>query len=149
MKISEAIALIRTPMIEWERPQSWCDLGCGSGTFTTALARLSASGSRIHAFDLDQIALDRIQYRINGVEIHKVLADPRSPGLRLPSVDGILMANSLHFIEDQDLLLGKLLTVAERFLIVEYERSRPNRWGPYPVGFDKLRELFIGEGVER
>ncbi len=59
------------------------------------------------------------------------------------------MANSLHFIEDQDRFLRKLLPATNRFLIVEYERSRPNRWGPYPVGFDKLRELFIGEGVER
>jgi hypothetical protein len=39
--------------------------------------------------------------------------------------------------------------VADRFLIVEYERSKPNRWGPYPVGFERLRELFIEVGVER
>jgi trans-aconitate methyltransferase len=60
VKISEATALIRTPVIEWVRPQSWCDLGCGSGTFTTALAQLLAPGSRIHAVDFDQRALERI-----------------------------------------------------------------------------------------
>jgi hypothetical protein len=27
MKISQAAELIRTPMIEWKSPQSWCDLG--------------------------------------------------------------------------------------------------------------------------
>ena len=79
MKISEATALIRTPMIEWGRPQSWCDLGCGGGTFTIALAQLLASGSTIHAVDLDQAALDRIQDQYDGVAIHKVLADLRSP----------------------------------------------------------------------
>jgi hypothetical protein len=81
-----------------------------------------------------------------GVAIHKILTDLRSPTLRLPSVDGILMANSLHFIEDQHLLLRNLSSVAERFLIVEYERSKRNRWGPYPVGFEKLREHF-GSGA--
>jgi hypothetical protein len=148
MKISEATALIRTPMIEWGRPQSWCDLGCGGGTFTIALAQLLASGSTLHAVDLDQAALDRIPVQYDGVAIHKVLADLRSPSLRLPSVDGILMANSLHFIPDQRLFMRKLLSVADHFLIVEYERSRPNRWGPYPVGFERLRELFSEAGVE-
>jgi hypothetical protein len=49
MKISEATALIRTPLIEWGKPQSWCDLGSGNGTFTVALAHLLAAGSTIYA----------------------------------------------------------------------------------------------------
>jgi SAM-dependent methyltransferase len=125
MKNSEATALIRTPIIGRAQPQSWCDLGCGSGTFTTALAQLLASGSTIHSVDLDKGALERIPDQYHGVTIRKVLGDLRSSSLRLPSADGILMANSLHFIEDQHLLLKKLLSVTGRFLIVEYERSRP------------------------
>jgi len=148
MKISEATALIRSPIIEWSRPQSWCDLGCGGGTFTTALAQLLASGSTIHAVDLDQAALETIPDHDHGVAIRKVLGDLRSPSLRLPSVDGILMANSLHFIEDQQPFLRKLLSLTDRFLIVEYERSRPTPWGPYPVGFERLRELFSEAGVQ-
>ena len=27
--------------------------------------------------------------------------------------------------------------------------SKPNRWGPYPVGFERLRQLFTEAGVER
>ncbi|AEU35263.1 class I SAM-dependent methyltransferase [Granulicella mallensis] len=149
MKTSQATALIRTPLIEWSRPQSWCDLGCGSGTFTTALAQLLAPGSTIHAVDLDQRALERIPDQYDGVEIRKILGDLRSPSLRLPSVDGVLMANSLHFIQEQHLFLRRLLSVTDRFLIVEYERSRPNPWGPYPVDFERLRELFRESGVER
>src|SRR3984885_7794844 len=148
MKISQATALIRTPLIESVRPQDWCDLGCGTGTFTTALAELLAPGSTIHAVDLDQKALAEIPDRYDGVAIRKVLVDLRSPGLRLPSVDGILMANSLHFIQYQHLFLRKLLSVTNRFLIVEYERSKPSPWGPYPVGFDRLCELFREAGVE-
>ncbi len=149
VKISQAIALIRTPLIEWAQPQSWCDLGCGSGTFTTALAKLLAPGSSIHAVDLDQKALDSMPDSYDGVEIRKTLADIGSPSLRLSTVDGILMANTLHFIRDQQVFMNKLLAVTEKFLIVEYEGTSPNPWGPYPVGFERLRQLFIEVGAER
>ena len=149
MKISEATALIHTPLIEWARPQSWCDLGCGSGTFTTALAQLLAPGSIIHAVDLDPRALEYVPVHYDRVEIRKTLGDIGSSSLRLPSVDGILMANTLHFIQKQQELLRRLLSVTDRFLIVEYERCKPNRWGPYPVGFERLRQIFNEAGVER
>jgi hypothetical protein len=58
------------------------------------------------------------------------------------------MANVLHFIREQRPFLTRLLSVTDRFLIVEYERSNPNPWGPYPVGFERLRELFSEAGVE-
>jgi ubiquinone/menaquinone biosynthesis C-methylase UbiE len=149
MKITEATALIRTPLIEWARSQSWCDLGSGRGIFTVALAQLLAPGSTIYAVDLDRKTLKRIPDQHNGAEIRKIVGDLQSFSLRLPQVDGILMANSLHFIQEQQALLRRLLSVADRFLIVEYERSRPNRWGPYPVGFERLRKLFSEAGVER
>jgi ubiquinone/menaquinone biosynthesis C-methylase UbiE len=149
MKTNEATALIRTPLIEWVQPQSWCDLGSGSGTFTVALAQLLAPGSTIYAVDFDERALERIRDQHNGVKIRKILGDLQSSSLRLPPVAGILMANTLHFIQEQQIFLKKLRSVADRFLIVEYERSKPNRWGPYPVGFERLRQLFTEAGVER
>jgi hypothetical protein len=114
-----------------------------------ALAQSLASGSKIQAVDLDERALQEFPDQYHGVAIHKVLGDLRSPSLRLPSVDGILMANFLHFIPDQHLFLRKLLSVTDHFLIVEYERSIPSPWGPYPVGFERLRQLFSEIGVER
>lgn len=149
VKIDEATALVRTPLIELSRPQAWCDLGCGSGTFTAALAQLLAPGSTIHAVDLNERAMEGIPDRYDVVEVRKVVADIESASLRLPSVDGILMANALHFIREQQLFLKRLLPLTSCFLIVEYERSRPNPWGPYPVGFKRLCELFGEAGVER
>ena len=149
MKITEATALIRTPFIEWARPQSWCDLGSGSGTFTLALAHLLAPGSTIYAVDRDRRILEEIPDRRDGVEIRKIAGNLQDSSLRLPPVDGILMANTLHFIQEQQLFLRRLLSVTARLLIVEYERSNPNPWGPYPVGFEKLRQLFAEAGVER
>jgi SAM-dependent methyltransferase len=134
MNINEAIALIRTPLIEWAQPQSWCDLGSGSGTFTVALAQLLAPGSTIYAVDFDHGALERVPDQHNRVEIRKIVGDLQSSSLRLPSVAGILMANTLHFIQEQQIFLKRLRSVADRFLIVEYEQSKPNRWRPYPSG---------------
>jgi hypothetical protein len=114
-----------------------------------ALAQLLAPGSTIYAVDFDQRALEVIPDQRDGVEIRKIIGDLQSSSLRLPSVDGILMANTLHFIQEQQALLRRLLSVADRFLIVEYERTKPNPWGPYPGGFERLRQLFTEAGVER
>jgi hypothetical protein len=112
-----------------------------------ALAQLLAPGSTIYAVDLDPSSLEEIPTSYGQVNIHKIVGDLQSPSLRLPTVDGFLMANSLHFIRDQKLLLRKLSSLAESFLIVEYERTKPNPWGPYPVGFEKLREFLLEVGL--
>jgi trans-aconitate methyltransferase len=147
MNIIEATGLIRTSLIEWSQPQYWCDLGCGSGTFTMALAHLLSPGSTIHAVDWDQRALENLPDHYDEVEIRKTAGDIGNRSLQLPSLDGILIANTLHFIQEQQALLRRLLPVADCFLIVEYEQSKPNRWGPYPVGFDRLCQLFTEAGV--
>jgi SAM-dependent methyltransferase len=149
MEISQAVQLIDTALIDWTRPQSWCDLGSGTGTFTMALARLMAPGSTIFAIDQNRKALSGIPDHFDGIEIRKMVGDLRNVSLPLPSVDGVLIANTMHFIREQQALVKRLLTVADCFLIVEYERSLPNPWGPYPVGFNKLRKLFAQAGVER
>jgi len=149
MKIDEAAALIHTPLVEWGRPQTWCDLGSGRGTFTRALAQHLAAGSTVYAVDFDASALEGISERYKEVEIRKIVGDIESSPLRLPAVDGVLMANTLHFIREQQSLVKRLLTMTDRFIVVEYERSKPNRWGPYPVGFERLRQLLRCVGVER
>ena len=147
MKISEAATLIRCPTIDSTRPQTWIDLGCGSGTFTLALAQMLAPNSTIQAIDHDPVALERIAGEHKGVVIHKTVADLRSPDLRLPLADGALMANALHFIPDQLTLLRRVLKVAGSLIFVEYERATPNPWGPYPVPFERLREMLQDAGA--
>jgi hypothetical protein len=114
-----------------------------------ALAHLLAPGSAIDAVDLDQRALEGVPDYYDGVEIRKTLADIGSPSFRLPAVDGILMANTLHYIREQQIFLRRLLSATDRFLIVEYERTKPNPWGPYPVSLERLRQLFTEAGVQR
>jgi ubiquinone/menaquinone biosynthesis C-methylase UbiE len=149
MKLIEAAALISTDLIDWARPQSWCELGAGKGTFTLALAQLLAPGTMIYAVDFDQRALQQIPDQYDGVTIRKIIGDIESPSLRFPSVEGVLMANTLHFVKEPRVLLSKLASVANRFLIVEYERSRPHRWVPYPLDFERLRRLFAEVGMDQ
>jgi ubiquinone/menaquinone biosynthesis C-methylase UbiE len=128
MKISEAMALIRNPTLQQNRIHCWCDLGCGTGAFTMGLAQSLTSGT-IHVVDLDSKALGTIPDEDHGVVIRKVLADLRSPGLRLPSVDGILMANSLHFIQDQHLFIKKLLPLTNSFFNCGVRTIKPKSLG--------------------
>jgi trans-aconitate methyltransferase len=76
MNIIEATALIRTSLIEWSQPQYWCDLGCGSGTFTMALAHVLSPGSTIHAVDWDQRALENLPNHYDGVPATQLDAGP-------------------------------------------------------------------------
>jgi ubiquinone/menaquinone biosynthesis C-methylase UbiE len=147
MTIDQATALLRTPRIEWTRPQVWCDLGSGEGLFTLTLATLLGPASTIYAVDRNQSALQRIPKEHNGASIRSIYGDLNSDRLQLPSADGMLMANVLHFIPKQENLLKQLRDVSERFLIVEYEQGRSSIWRPYPVSFQKLRELFSAVGI--
>jgi hypothetical protein len=101
----------------------------------------------IHAIDRDHRALAGIPDRYDSVEIRKSVGDLNDTGLSLPKVDGMLIANTLHFIRGQEALLSRLLSVADRILVVEYERFLPNPWGPYPAGFQKLRKLCSRVGL--
>jgi hypothetical protein len=58
----------------------------------------------------------------------------------------MLLANALHFIQEQEALLVKVGRAATRLLIVEYERRTPSIWGPYPVSFPAFRELALHAG---
>jgi SAM-dependent methyltransferase len=146
MRISDAAGLIQTDKIAGRQAQTWGDLGSGTGTFTVALATLLTPGSIIHAFDRDAGSLAKIPASYQQVEIHKHLADLRSKDLPLPALDGVLMANFLHFIEDQESFLQRLRTLCSRLLIVEYENRSPSRWVPYPLSFSVLQKLLREQG---
>jgi trans-aconitate methyltransferase len=146
MNIAEAAALIRLEKIYEARVQRWCDLGCGTGTFTLALATLLAPGSVIDAIDKDERALAKIPDEYQQVRIHKQVLKLNDDDFFLPLLDGVLMANFLHYMKHPHLLLRRLRPLAKQLLIVEYENRQPNRWVPYPLSFSALRELLVEEG---
>ena len=147
MTIEEAKALLAGADITSAAPQSWADLGCGSGLFSRALAELLPGGS--HLLCLDQNRQEWDQLYIQGVTLEFRQADFVRETLPVSDFDGVLMANSLHYVSDQAGLIERLrgrLAESARFLIVEYDTARANRWVPYPLPFAKLKVLFSEHG---
>jgi trans-aconitate methyltransferase len=154
MTEQQAIALIDNQHIRGDPgpPTRWADLGCGSGLFTHALASLLQSGSSIYAIDR-QPAI-RHQATKEKVAIHPLELDfvksDLSKDAGLHHLDGILMANSFHYVQDKPNLLNRLipsLNPTHSFLIVEYDTDQPvSTWVPYPLSFAALQQLFRAAG---
>jgi ubiquinone/menaquinone biosynthesis C-methylase UbiE len=130
-------------------PTTWADLGCGTGTFTLALADLLSPGSAIHAIDRDASALRSIPTTHKEVRITTHRGDFTKHEWPFDKIDGILMANSLHYVEDQKTFIRRCqsrMTMPRRFMIVEYDLDKANRWVPCPVSRVRLTSLFIAAG---
>jgi ubiquinone/menaquinone biosynthesis C-methylase UbiE len=144
MKLEDAIELIRNRKISPVSKQSWADLGSGTGLFTLALAELLASGSKIYAVDKSATELGQL-HSTPGVTIEKIIADFATDKLPLNNLDGMVMANSLHFIKDKYTIVNNLKTMLKDdgcFIVVEYDMEKSNPWVPYPISYDSLIDLF-------
>ncbi|SEM60029.1 Methyltransferase domain-containing protein [Mucilaginibacter gossypiicola] len=141
MQQSEAIALIEKGITN-ELPQHWVDLGCGNGTFTFALASLLPPESNITAIDKTQQYFPAFSGNVK-IDFRKV--DFVNEAIGATSLDGLLMANSLHFVADKPKLIKQLEKVFKgdpKLLIVEYDTIKSNPWVPYPISFQKLEIEF-------
>jgi ubiquinone/menaquinone biosynthesis C-methylase UbiE len=131
----------------------WADLGAGSGAFTLALRELAGPEVEIHAVDKDRSRLHELErnYRDRFGEtahLHLLAAD-FSRQLDLPALDGVLMANSLHFFRRKEPVLAmvhSMLKPGGMFVLVEYNVDRGNLWVPYPLSFESFRELAQRSG---
>jgi SAM-dependent methyltransferase len=125
----------------------WADLGCGTGAFTLALADLLEPPSIIYAVDSDGYSLSelrrRARTRFPNHEIRILLAD-FTQRLDLPPLDGIVMANSLHFHKEKEPIVRAVrdrLKPDGSFILIEYNADRGNPWVPFPLSFARWREL--------
>jgi trans-aconitate methyltransferase len=148
MRLRNAVQLLAASGVAALGPTTWADLGCGDGTFTLALAELLAAGSSIHAMDLDGSALRKIPAAHKGVRITAHQGDFANANWPFAGLDGLLLANSLHYIKDQARFVAACEPYlnARRFLIVEYDTDDANPWVPYPVSLARLAALFTAAG---
>jgi ubiquinone/menaquinone biosynthesis C-methylase UbiE len=125
----------------------WADLGSGSGAFTLALADLLGPGARIYSVDKDRRALreqeEAMRERFPETAATYITGDFTRP-LDLPPLDGIVMANSLHFVRDKRPVLRLVrgyLKSGGRLLLVEYNADQGNMWVPHPLSYPTWERL--------
>jgi ubiquinone/menaquinone biosynthesis C-methylase UbiE len=136
----------------------WADLGAGRGTFTIALATLLGPAGRVYAVERERgaiEALERLARRRDKDEralIEVVQGDFAAPRLRLEDTDGILMANSLHYVPDDEQapLIARLADGVHNdgvLLVVEYDNRQRSRWVPFPVALERLASVAREAGL--
>ena len=135
------------------RGGTWADLGAGTGAFTLALAELVGTAGNVIAVDRDRRALRELEraLRPGGAAVRTLAADFTKP-IDLPALDGVVMANSLHFVKDKVPVLAlvhRLLEPSGRLLLVEYDADRGNQWVPHPLSFETWRALADSNGFRR
>jgi ubiquinone/menaquinone biosynthesis C-methylase UbiE len=148
MQLKDAISLINYGAIAEKTNAHWADLGCGPGLFTFALANLLQKGSSIFAIDKNNISLQSLS-NPNNIAIFKEQKDFIKYPVSHQNLDGILMANSLHYVADQINFIantGRQLSSAGIFLIVEYDTDKSNQWVPYPASPLSLQKIFAKAG---
>jgi ubiquinone/menaquinone biosynthesis C-methylase UbiE len=149
MELITAIHLISGGVAEGTVPQAWAELGAGDGLFTRALSTRLPPKSRVYAFDRDASSLEQIKVH-DGVSLDTLHLDFVKQAMDLPPLDGILMANALHYVKDQDLFLERLKTHVKpggRLVIVEYDTDTANTWVPYPLSYVSLQKLAVRCGL--
>jgi len=120
---------------------TWADLGSGEGAFTLALADLLGSTGSIHTVDRDsralQIQLGALRDAFPTAAVTPLVGDFTKP-LELPTLDGIVMANSLHFVREKLAalrLIAGYLRPGGRLVLVEYDTDQGNQWVPFPLSY--------------
>ncbi len=152
MNDRDALALLRAAVPAADG-QVWADLGAGTGVFTRALAALVGAAGHVYAVDADGRAVRALRAWAaeahGGPAVTVLQADVTGP-LGLPPLDGVLMANVLHFVADAEAVLPRIaagLRPGGRLVLIEYEGRRPSPWVPYPVPAARFRELAAAAGL--
>ena len=101
------------------------------------------------AVDRDAHALrtneDRVRKRFPATDLTTLVADLTGP-LALPELDGLVAANSLHYVRPERQVevirtLAGHLRPGGRFVVVEYDADRGNPYVPFPFSAASWRGL--------
>lgn len=153
MNTPEAVELIGAVI---PRGGTWADIGAGEGVFTRALAELLGPEGRIFAIDRDARAIAALERWAvqDGVRVIPLTADFTEPlellGVEAAGLDGMLLANALHFVPDAGSVLARLTALVRpggRVIVAEYDGRRANQWVPHPLPSAALPELAAAAGL--
>lgn len=151
MNHTDHVRLI-APGVPAEAGGRWADFGAGTGAFTLALRDIAGPDVEIIAIDRDPGDLRELQRAMErafpDTRLQTRAADFTHP-LELPPLDGILAANSLHYVRDQVALLRRwrsYLAPGGRLIVVEYDTDRGNHWVPHALSFETFSRIAQDAG---
>jgi len=132
----------------------WLELGAGRGAFTLALSDLLGPGAEIVAIDRDARDLADLATtmgrRFPETDLTTLVADFSRPLPVEPGFDGLLAANSLHFVRDPGTVINgarPLLRAGARIVVVEYDSDSGNPWVPFPFSFASWGAIASSAGL--
>ncbi len=152
MNHNELLALIQNGIPNQNHDtETWAEFGAGRGNFTAALRDLLGEQAQIIAIDRDISSLHHLERRFVGENLRTQHADFTNT-IQLPFLDGILIANALHFVrgKHQAKILKQLVSYLKKggiFVIVEYELQNYRPWIPHPVPFSRFEALAAEVGL--
>jgi ubiquinone/menaquinone biosynthesis C-methylase UbiE len=154
MKTDDATALI-AEAVPAQRGV-WADVGAGDGTFTRALAARLGLAGRLYAIDRDANAVAALvrwaaKAPAHVIPVHADITHSLElPEQSAPGLDGMLLANVLHYVPEPGPVLSRLVRLVRaggRVVIVEYDGRAANRWVPYPIPSARLPALAGAAGL--
>ncbi len=133
---------------------AWADFGSGSGAFTLALRELVGADAEIFSIDQDAGRLreqERAFQRMFPNSNVDFLRADFTREMRLPPLDGIVMANALHYFKDKQPVLEHargFLKPRGVLILVEYNVDAGNMWVPHPLSFETFQKLAPRAGFK-
>jgi SAM-dependent methyltransferase len=97
----------------------------------------------VYALDKSPHALWKLKAS-PGIDLHIVEGDFNRP-MELPDVDGIVMANALHYAEEPLVALQNVTSYLKpggRLILIEYDTETPRPpWVPFPISYQDFIDL--------
>jgi ubiquinone/menaquinone biosynthesis C-methylase UbiE len=132
----------------------WADMGSGEGAFTLALRDIAGPEVTIYSIDADAGGLleqkRSFDREFPHTDIH-FIHDDFMKKISVPPLDGIIAANSIHFVKDTLHVLRHFKTSLKpggRLVIVEYNVDQGNTWVPYPFAYQTFLKLADEAGYK-
>jgi ubiquinone/menaquinone biosynthesis C-methylase UbiE len=132
----------------------WLELGAGRGAFTLALTDKLGPVAENVAVDRDARDLADLAAtmgrRFPETDLTTIVADFNRTMPVEPGFDGLLAANSLHFVRDPGTVINgvrPLLRPGARIVVVEYDSDSGNPWVPFPFSFTSGQAIAATAGL--
>lgn len=112
--------------------QTLCDMGCGNGFYTMALARMTGRQGKVYAVDIQPEMLELLKDRARQEELENIeplLSTETDPRLPEDSIDLVLLVDVYHEFSHPEQMLRAIrasLKPTGRIALAEFRAEDPN-----------------------